>query len=320
MSVLSAEHVEGRQRVVGSSEVAALFGLDPRRTLFELWHQKAGNIPEPEVEDERVFWGSVLDPAIAQGIAGLKGWKIRRVRRHVEHPTVPGMGASLDFEILGDPRGPGALEIKNVDWLVARGWPDGLPPLRFELQVQHQLACVSGRTWAALGVLIGGNIPGVFEYERHERAIARIERAVALFWRSIEENRPPEPDFDRDLPALEALYVTPRPGSVLDLRGHGRLEALCAEYERARRDGAAAEGRRRAAKAAILAIVQDSETVFCDGFKVLAPARAGGEVSYQRKPFRDFRVFARGLRKIASAGAAGEAPDTAETGGEDDEP
>ncbi|HEX7186094.1 MAG TPA: YqaJ viral recombinase family protein [Thermoanaerobaculia bacterium] len=297
MSALAAERVGVRRKFIGSSEVAALFGLDERRTLFELWHQKAGNIPEPDPSDnQRVFWGTVLEPAIAQGIAGLKGWKIRKVRRYVEHPAVRGMGASLDFEIYGHPRGPAPLEIKNVDWMIARSWPDGLPPLRFELQVQHQLACLPNRPWAALGVLIGGNSPKVFEYPRHPGAIARIEHAVADFWESIEEDRPPAPDFDRDLPALEALYGKPRRGSVRDLRGDRRLEALCAAYELARGDETAAEKRKRAAKAEILSIIRDTETAFCDGFKILAPERPGGDVAYSRRPYRDFRVMARSAR------------------------
>lgn len=298
MALLKSEWLDLRRRHIGSSEVAALFGLDERRTLFELWHQKAGHLPEPDLEDdERVFWGTVLEPAIGQGIAERSGWKIRKVRRYVEHPTIQGMGASLDYEIYGHPRGPGGLTIKNVDSLVARNWPDGLPPLRFELQVQHQLACLPSRTWGALGVLIGGNSLKIFEYERHPGAVAKIERAVEDFWRSIAEERPPEPDFDRDLPALEALYRSTTPGSVRDLRGHERLEELCAEYERARQDESAAERRKRAAKGAILSLIQDTETVFCEGFKILAPERLGGEVSYNREPYRDFRVFARGAKE-----------------------
>jgi len=37
--------------------------------------------------------------------------------------------------------------------------------------------------------------------------------------------------------------------------------------------------------------------VFCEGFKILAPERPGGEVSYHREPYRDFRVFVRGAKE-----------------------
>jgi len=300
MALLQTEWLDLRRRHIGSSEVAALFGLDERRTLFELWHQKAGNLPEPEMEDERVFWGTVLGPAIGQGIAEREGWNLRKVRRYIEHPRIAGMGASVDYEIIGHSRGAGTLEIKSVDSLVARNWPDGLPPLRFELQVQHQLACLPNRTWAALGVLIGGNSLKIFESPRHRGAIARIERAVEDFWRSIRENRSPAPDFARDLSTLEALYGSAAPGSIRDLRGDEYLEALCRDYERARDDGGEAERRKRAAKGAILSIIQDTETVFCEGFKILAPEREGGEVAYSRRPYRDFRLFARGSNENAN--------------------
>jgi len=298
MAVLQAERVETRRKHIGSSEVAALFGLDPRKTLFELWHQKAGNLPDEDpLDSERVFWGTVLEPAISQGIAEREGWKVRKVRRYIAHPGVAGLGASLDYEIYGHPRGAAPLEIKNVDWLVAKDWPDGLPPLRFELQVQHQLACLPSRAWAALGVLIGGNSLKVFQYERHPAAIAKIERAVADFWDSIADRRPPEPDFERDLHVLETLYDKADAGSVKDLRGNPRLAELCARYERARGDEANAERRKRQIKAAIMALIQETETVFCDGFKILAPERPGGEVSYRRKPYRDFRVQPYGVRE-----------------------
>jgi len=76
-----------------------------------------------------------------------------------------------------------------------------------------------------------------------------------------------------------------------------RLEAICAEYESARVDEAVAQGRKRAAKAAILSLIRDAETVYCEGFKILAAERPGGEVSYHRRAYRDFRVFARGSRE-----------------------
>ena len=51
---------------------------------------------------------------------------------------------------------------------------------------------------------------------------------------------------------------------------------------------------RTATSRSTFCVIQDTETVYCEGFKILAPEREGGEVAYSRKPFRDFRLFARG--------------------------
>src|SRR6185437_11795560 len=59
-----AEWRQHRKRHVGGSEVAALFGEHPHLTKFELWHRKAGSLPDPDLSDnERVFWGQTLEPA-----------------------------------------------------------------------------------------------------------------------------------------------------------------------------------------------------------------------------------------------------------------
>ncbi|MEH6474447.1 MAG: YqaJ viral recombinase family protein, partial [Sneathiella sp.] len=145
---------EERRKFVGASEVAALFGLHPQLTKFELWHIKKGNIPAPDLDgNDPVFWGTTLEPAIARGIAAKKKWHIRKVNRYSLNPNVPGMGASLDYEIVGHEHGPAPFEIKNVSSLVARNWPEDQPPIHFDLQVQTQLACQPSRRWGAIGAL-----------------------------------------------------------------------------------------------------------------------------------------------------------------------
>src|ERR1700689_4565543 len=90
-----------RSKHVGGSEVSALFGEHGRITPFELWQRKAGNVPEPNLSDnERVFWGQILEPAIARGVAEKTKWNVRKVHRY--HSLLPelGIGASLDYEVV----------------------------------------------------------------------------------------------------------------------------------------------------------------------------------------------------------------------------
>ena len=264
-----------RQQHVGGSEVAALFGEHPQISRWELWHRKAGTIPEPDLSaNERVFWGATLEPAIARGVAAKTGWTIKKVRRYHSRRPDLALGASLDYEIVAHDRGPGILEIKTADRLVARGWNDGEPPLSYELQVQAYLAC-TGRSWAAMAVLIGGNELRLFEYERRPKTIAAIEAAVREFWRSIEAGEEPRPEFERDGATIAQLYGATIKGKVVDLSSSNRLPELCAAYRMAadaEKDGHAAK---EAARAEILSIIGDAEIAICNGYRISAGAVAG---------------------------------------------
>lgn len=281
-----------RRFFVGASEVAALFGLHPQITKFELWHIKAGNVPAADLSDnDRVFWGNTLEPAVAVGVAELKGWRARKVRRYIKHPSVEGMGASLDYEVIGDSRGAGVLEIKTVDWLEFRHWPEGEPPVHYQLQLQHQLA-VTGRAWGAVGVLIGGNRLEVFEFDRHPGAIARIEAAVREFWQSIAINQPPKPDFQADLATITQLYADAS-GEPADMHEDNYLASLCADYAAAADQERQASKAKDAAKAEILTKIGSAPRVLAAGFTISAGEVPGGRIEYDRKPYRAFRITPR---------------------------
>lgn len=293
ITTLSEEQRARRSAHVGASEVAALFDLHPFLTRFELWHKKAGNLPEVDLSDnDRVFWGTVLEPAIAVGIAEKTGWSLSKFEAYCPHPTVAGMGCSPDYKVDGSERGPGLVQIKNIDGLVFRDWEDKKPPIYYELQLQHELAC-SQFTWGALGVLVGGNDLRVFDYGRHESAIARIEREVAAFWETVRAGEEPKPDFETDLDTLQVLHGYAQPGSVVDLAADLHLDELCQAYKAAGADEKAACERKDAAKAEILTLIGEAELAFSNSFRVNAKNIAGGPVSYVRKPYRDFRIYAR---------------------------
>ena len=151
-----------RAQHVGASEVAALFGQSPFLSKWSLWQYKADRVPPQELNEERLLWGTMLEPVIAAVIADKQDWQIQKVHRYITHPQVKGMAASLDFEIINHENGPGAFEIKNVSgWSFKQSWTLNEAgelmeaPLHYELQLQHQLAC-TGRQWGAIGVLVDG--------------------------------------------------------------------------------------------------------------------------------------------------------------------
>jgi len=283
-----------RARDITSTESAALFGLSPYVTPFELWHRKrAGEIVELE-PNERMKWGTRLQDPIAAGIAEDQGWKIQR-RAQYERLPDRRLGASFDFTILGGDGGDGLLEVKNVDPLVLRDeWvvddDEVEAPPHIEMQVQHQLM-VSGLRYAYIGALVGGNRAFLIRREPaaeiHESILAR----AGDFWRSVDAGNPPKPDFSRDADFIARLYRDVRPGRVIDVSGDAEVAELVAGYRQHKAAIDEHEAGRKEIKARLLTKIGDAEKALGKGFSISAGAVKSTRVeAYDRAGYRDFRV------------------------------
>ncbi|MEE8309451.1 MAG: YqaJ viral recombinase family protein [Hyphomicrobium sp.] len=286
--------VSERKHWLGASESAALFDLSPYTTRFELWHQKVGNIPSPDLStDERVNAGQFMEPSIAAWAAHKWNWPILNIKPYRQHPSVQRMGCSLDFETVD---GLEPVEIKNVDNLIFRDgdWQyedDTIldAPAHHLIQVQHQLACAPKqpeRGW--LVVCVGGNKLYRMEVPRHHGFIDNLEREVDTFWATVAANDAPDPNFDIDADAINLLYH----GTGIefaDLRNNDRARDLAALYL----EGLAIEKGGKAHKAAAMAelktMMNDARgALIDDGYKISAAHLK--ECTSVRKPHWRFSV------------------------------
>ena len=261
-----------RAKVIGASEVAALFGVSPHTSRWSLWQVKAGRVAPPDLSgDARVTWGLRLENAIADAVAEERGWTLlpggHRVHRRIE-----GMGCTLDREIAGDR--PGVLELKTVDWLARKRQWGAEPPAHILLQLQHQLA-VTGHQWGAVAALVGGNDLRIWEYQARPRSFAESEKRVRAFWQSIREGREPPVDGSASTAeTLAALYPDAHDDPPLDLRGDNEAPELCAGFIRAREARQAAEREERNYANALRAKVGDAAAAMVNGYTVRATAVA----------------------------------------------
>src|ERR1700690_947728 len=109
---------ELRSKVITSTEVAALFGISPWMTLFELWHRKKNQTIVQIEPNTRMVWGNRLESAIANGVAEDYKLTIRPMKEFIQIPSWR-LGASFDYAIDPD----GGMEVKNVDGLAYKdGW------------------------------------------------------------------------------------------------------------------------------------------------------------------------------------------------------
>ena len=294
-----------RARHVGGSEVSALFGCNPWLTEFELWHRKAGNIATPEFnavrddgtpENERIWWGVKLEAAIMEAAKERYGYTDRNPP--ADAPPLSngkGLGGHPDRRVICPERGPGILEIKMADWLVAKQWGDE-PPLHYLLQ-GNTYAGLDGVAWFDLLILVGGNNLQRFQYEFRPKLHAEAEARVVAFWRSVADNSPPKPDYARDKDALRELYAD-QSDDTIDLQGDNRAAIAAAEYLAASKELKAAQSRKDAAQAELVDKMKDAAFAFLDGFQVKATlvkaiadrAAEPGEIIRGRKAYRRFTV------------------------------
>lgn len=288
-----------RTHDITSTDVAALFGISPYLTSFELWHRKKSGSIVTLAVNERMKWGTRLQDAIAEGIAEDQSWIVRRMVEYVRN-NILRIGSSFDFSIENvTPPNPeldplnGLLEIKNVDSLAFKeGWivegEDVQAPAHIELQVQHQLL-VSGRKEAFIGALVGGNKVVLIRRAPDLSVAEAIIDRVSDFWKSIEAGVAPAPNFQKDSDFIASLYNFAEPGKVFDARGNEHLEALMARYKEAQHLEKGAGMDKDSVKAEILMTIGDCEKVLGDSFTISAGVIGECPVSYLRKAYRGFK-------------------------------
>ncbi len=288
--------LELRRKDVTSTEVAALFGLSPYMTAYELWHRKHDNLEVAFDVNERMKWGTRLQDSIAAGIAEDYDIRVRPMKEYMRIAELR-MGSSFDFKYnykmdAEDSPPLGILEIKNVDSLAFKdGWViDGdnvEAPAHIEIQVQHQMA-VSGVEHALIGALIGGNRVVLIKREPDQEVVAAIKKRIREFWDSVRNNIEPKPDFSKDSDFIARLYSFAEPGKIFN--ADERVSRLAMGYKQAAREAKEATEKKDAAKAEILTLIGSAEKVLGDKFSISAGLIGPTHVEYEREGYRNFKI------------------------------
>jgi putative phage-type endonuclease len=210
-----------RRQGIGSSDAAAAVGLNPYQSPIELWLIKTGRdkgLPQVDPNDDTsaMFWGTVLEPVVAERYTCRTGNKVRRNNAVLQHPDPDKawMLANIDREIVGNPEVQ-ILECKTAGEFGARLWRDGVPE-HVQCQVQHQLA-VTGKQAADVAVLICGQELRIHRIERDDEQIAHLIKLERRFWQYVVTDTPPPADGSESAgTALQALYPYDC-GETLDL-------------------------------------------------------------------------------------------------------
>ncbi len=222
-----------RQKGVGASEIAVLFGLSPYQTLEELWEQKVyGCSFEPGCE--LFHWGHTMEPVIAAEFERRTGEKVAHPAEMISIGTKPHYRASLDRVIIENDEPVAALELKNLNDSRYGEYKIGGPSVGYLLQLQYQMA-VAELDYGYLACLFGGQKWSAWRVLASPTIQSEIFQRVDDFWQYVEnQERPPKTLGIRGvaMPDINSLNLTdPEWEERLSSLNRLRLEKAAIEKE-----------------------------------------------------------------------------------------
>ena len=190
--MLSDSELAERQTGLGGGDAMAYSGIDPRKTLVQLYEEKTRDVIREDA-GERADWGSRLEPVVRSWLEEEIGKVIYKPVSMYRSAEVPMMIGHLD----GVTDGPDAegVEIKTTDKYMAREFGEvGTDeiPVRYVLQVTHYMV-VTGLKRFHIGALIGGNQARHYVVDFDPELAGQLIQRARLFWSYVEQLKPPEP-------------------------------------------------------------------------------------------------------------------------------
>lgn len=261
-----------REPNLNSTDVAALYGLSPYTTEFELFHQKKGSLEDNFVPSQRTIIGQAVEAGIAKAFTKLHGVRTAPFKPYIRDEALR-VGSSFDFEVpKGDYEGY-LVEIKNVDYLIFRDqWlkDDGgqliEAPQHIELQAQHE-AMMADRPGVIILACVGGNslhwVVRDADSEMQSKMLARIGQ----FWQQFDADEEPVVDYQRDADALMALYNHGDKTQIMDATGNEEIEAHLRNYQQWGDEIKKLQALRTSAKAELLPIIGEHGKVIINNEK-----------------------------------------------------
>lgn len=203
-----------RTKFIGGSDVAAIHGISPWKSAFDLWLEKTSPRFEDNQNAAAKRRGSRLEPYIRDMIEEEFGLKIVRVNQRYVDPHFPFLAAEIDAETEDE-----NIEIKTVHPFKAKEWgeqdTDELP-VHYIAQNQHGLG-VTGKKVCRVFALIGDELKQ-YVVERDDETIELMRARCVEFWNShVLPRVAPPMDFQHKdiLETLKRMYPG-TDGTVLD--------------------------------------------------------------------------------------------------------
>ena len=179
--------VKARTGGIGGSDVGAICGVNPWTSARQVYLNKTGQFVDAlkpnEASKERMHFGHMLEPIVADEYAKRTGNKIVSIGATLAHKDYPWALANVDRLIVDDTGVPyGVLECKTTGEYNNDEWDSGEILLSYIYQLNWYL-WITGLKYGAFACLVGGN--KFYHYEvfiNEELLNETIIPSASTFW------------------------------------------------------------------------------------------------------------------------------------------
>ena len=195
-----------RSSHIGSSDIAAIAGLDKWKTPLDVWAEKTGRIP-PKEDNDTLWYGRKLEPVVGELFTRRTGMEVVRPCQVWQSNLYPWASMSPDFMVLGAEGVLGLLETKAPRSYQKDQWAADQAPDSAHVQLMWQLG-LSGYNRGWCGAIVGGSVhDSYFPEFAYDDAIFQqlLEMGRKFYEENIVKDIAPEPD-SRDTKLLNSMF------------------------------------------------------------------------------------------------------------------
>lgn len=277
---LTDKQREARTKGIGSSDMAALFGLDRWRNQHDVWRVKKG-YEEPFDGNAATRRGDLLEPALLQFAEEEIGERVVKGSGSTFVEKNDGiLRANIDGFVGKAKRGSKIVECKSS--LIKDGWgepgTDQVPPA-VTIQVHHQMVCAESDF--AYVAHIGERMEFSLYHVPIDPNIARRVQEYAKWWweKYIEgDDEPPTTPTDATMAWFENMDREDQLEIEID-------DAIIGEYEHADQLAKAIDERKKHARLALLRALGDASKGVGDG-RYVKLSHVAGRTTFDSKAFK----------------------------------
>ena len=190
-----------RRHFIGGSDARTIMGKD-EAALLRLWREKRGEVaPEDLSTNLIVQLGNVTEDLNRRWFEANSGQDVVDVQKHVRHPVLRWMGATLDGRV------EATAAVFEAKFMLPWSFSEEAALEKYAPQLQHNMWVVAART-AVLSVITGGG--KWVEIKTHADPLYQhlIITAEKKFWRCVENGERPAPfGVDPPKPRIEAVRI-----------------------------------------------------------------------------------------------------------------
>lgn len=285
-----------RQSGIGGSDIAAIIGVSPYATAYDVFQSKTQPL-NTDAMSEFAYWGTVLEDTVAREFAKRSGLKVQNVNFMMRHPVHTFAVANIDRaivnrDIAGNVRYKDGklttdqiVEIKTASEYVGKNWgnedSDEVPD-QYQCQAQWYMG-VTDTQVCHMAVLIGGNKYRQYRIERNQDLIDVLFETAHDFWHN-HVLAGIEPDATT-LQNAKDKYPRHNPDTTLDVEPDSETAKAFEHYESLKAQEKELKAAITAAQTDLICQIQNNETLAIDG-EVVATYKTQVSNRFDSKSFK----------------------------------